>query len=429
MNRPNPPIARGLEKLVAQARWAMAHWPRRPELDREGEPETLRERFRRSGGFSGNLHDAFRRRLTSSGKAICGLWFAALVVSRVPGRSTADVAFAVLSAALAASWLLSWRRPRLDGSWSAPEALVLGERAELEVVVHNPGSAPVSDPGAWFFRVSDGLELAGDGTFAPLLEPSGEVRLRVPVVTRLRGPARLDPPHLLALEPLGLMRSCRRLGTGGSVNVRPFRPRIVEFPYLVSGPGGAAFAGALDGADRRLGDPSGVREYRQGDSLRDLHHRSWARRGKPVTRERSIRRGDGIRLVVSTAVSEGSQKVLVDDLLSLASAVALWLESRGALGETWLDGERCQEGAEGVWEACGAVPRAGWGRWQRPEPVSGEVGADTPCLVLGLREEFQGPAGAKRILLDWATESVALDPSGLLLRVSPIVVRARELRL
>lgn len=407
----------------------MAHWPRRPELDREGAPATLRERFRRSGGLSGNIHHAFRRRLTSSGKAVCGLWFAALVVSRVPGGSTADVAFAVLSAALAASWLLSWRRPRIEGSWSLPDSLVLGERAELEVVVRNPGPGPVSDPGAWFFRVSDGLELHGDGTYAPSLEASGSIRLRVPVSARLRGPARLEPPHLLALEPLGLMRSSWRAGDAGSVNVRPFRPRIVEFPYLVAGPGGPAFSGALDGADRRMGDPSGVREYRQGDSLRDLHHRSWARRGKPVTRERTTRRGDGIRLVVSTAIAEGSQKVLVDDLLSLAAAVARWLELRDALGETWLDGESCQGGAEGVWEACGAVPRAGWGRWRRPEQGPEAGVADGPCLLLSLRADFPAPAGAKRILLDWATESVRMDPSGLLLRVSPIVVRAPELRL
>lgn len=429
MSRGLPPIARGLERFVSQARWALAHWPRRPELDRPGAPSSAWQRFRRSGGFSGNIHDAFRRRLTSSGKAAFGLWFAALVVSRVPGRSSADIAFAVVTAALVAAWLLSWRRPRLEVSWSAPDSLVLGERAELDVVVRNAGNATIPDPGAWFFRVSDGLELEGDGIYAPVLQPSGSVRLRVPVVPRLRGPARLEAPHLLALEPLGLMRTSRRVGEGGSVNVRPFRPRLLEFPFLVSGAGGTAFSAALEGSDRRLGDPSGVREYRQGDSMRDLHHRSWARRGKPVSRERTSRRGDGIRLVVSTAVSGGAQKVLVDDLLSLASSVAAWLEARGALGEAWLDGEPSGEGAEAFWEACGALPRAGWGRWQRPEPGSGEVGSGAPCLHLGLRPDPPPVDGAKRILLDWGTESVAMEPSGTLLRVSPIVVRRRELSL
>jgi hypothetical protein len=429
LSRSSPPIARGLEKLVAQARWATSHWPRRPELDRPGASTTTWERFRRSGGFSGNIHDAFRRRLTSSGKAICGLWFAALVVSRVPGRSTADVAFAVLSSALVVAWLLSWRRPRVVGTWNAPDSLVLGERAEIEVVVRNAGPMPVSDPGAWFFRVSDGLELDGDGAYVSSLESSGSARLRIPVVPRLRGPARLEPPHLLAVEPLGLMRSSRALREDGLVNVRPSRPRLLDFPFLVSGMSGTAFAAALDGSDARLGDPSGVREYRQGDSLRDLHHRSWARRGKPVTRERTSRRGDGIRLVVSTSTSDGSQKVLVDDLLSLASSVASWLETRGSLGEAWLDGKACAEGAEAFWEACGAVPRAGWGRWRPPEPGPEADAADVPCLHLGLRDDRPVPAGAKRILLDWSTESVDVDPSGTILRVSPIVVRARELRL
>lgn len=421
------PVARGLETLVAQVRWAMAQWPRRPELDRPGAASTLRERFRRSGGVSGNIHDAFRRRLTSSGKALFGLWFAALVVSRVPGRSTADVAFAVLSAALVAAWILSWRRPRLEGTWSVPSTLVLGERAHLDVVVRNTGTTAIHDPGAWFFRVSDGLELEGDGAYAPTLDPAGSVRLRIPVVGRLRGPARLEPPHLLLPEPLGLMRSSRRLLDSAQVHVRPFRPRVADFRFLVAGAAGTAFAAALDGASQRLGDPSGVREYRQGDSLRDLHHRSWARRGKPVTRERTARRGEGVRLVVSTAIDSGGQKVLVDDLLSLASAIARWLEDRGALGEAWLDGQRCEDGADSFWEACGAVPRAGWGRWSRPEIAPPPL--DGPCLLLGLRGDRPIPQGAKAIVLDWATESLRTDAAELLLRVSPIVVRAEELRL
>jgi len=392
--------------------------------------------FRRGGGASGRIHDAFRRRLAPSGKALCGLWFAALVVSRVPGRTLAEIPFALLSCALVVAWLMSWRRVRLEAAWRAPDAMVVGEGGEIEVVLRNRGNRSVRDPGIWFFRCSDGLDFPGDGIHVPELLPGQETLLRVPVSARLRGPANLDPPHLLVVEPLGLMRSSRGLSIGGQILVKPFRPVLREFRFLGAGACGRSFAMALGEVHTRQGDPSGVREYREGDSMRDLHHRSWARRGRPVTRERTVGKGDGIRLEVSTAMDRRGDRAMVDDLLALASSIARWLGEHQVLGDAWIDGQRVAEGggslAEAVWEACGRAPCAGWGKWSRsvdaplPPPGAG------PVLTIGLSRDLlakAGPDARKVILLDWMTKNVTQDESSGVLRISPLLVRRGDLAL
>lgn len=383
-------------------------------------------RFRRAGGVSGRIHDAFRRRLTPSGRMLFALWFSALVVSRVPGRSLADGLFLALSAALVVSWLLSWRRIPLEAIWTAPDHAVEGGALEIEIRLRNSGSRPVPDPGAGVFRYADGLDAPADGIHVASLPPGGSVVLRVPMTARLRGLAHLDAPHLLRPEPLGLMRASRRLEGNAVVVVRPRRPSLEGFRFLGAGAIGAAFATALGGSRSRTGDPSGVREFREGDSLRDLHHRSWARRGSPTTRERTAPRGDGIRLHVRTNCRSRGDRVALDSLLGLAAAIASWLDARGALAEAWIDGERVPDGPgsleDRVWTACGRVPRGGWGArsLDAAPPLPARDGA--PVLVLGMAgsEVERGP-DRKSVLLDWMTESVASDPDGSVLRLSPLV--------
>jgi len=430
------PLARRAEFLLAWIRWSLARWPRRPEMDRApGDAPGRWGRFRRDGGVSGRIHDAFRRRLTPSGRILSALWFSALVVGRVPGRSLADGLFLALSAALGVSWLLSWRRIPLEAVWHAPEAATEGEVAEVEVEIRNRGMRAVRDPGAGVFRFADGLDASSDGVHLPSLAPGAGAVLRVPMVARLRGPSSLDAPHLLLPEPLGLMRASLRLEGSAIVVVRPRRPALGSFRFLGSGSRGPAFAAALGGAKARGGDPSGVREFREGDSLRDLHHRSWARRGAPATRERTAPRGDGIRLHVCTGGAGAGDRVARDALLGLASSVAAWLGRQGALSEAWIDAEPVPDGdgslEDRLWAACGRVPRAGWGRRRAGSvaPLPARDGA--PVLVVamaGSAPEGDGP-GRKSVLLDWMTESVIEDPGGSVLRLSPLLVSAPGLSL
>lgn len=425
--------ASGLVRGAAVLRWGLARWPRRPELDGE-EARSRWGRFRGRGGFSGTIHDAFRRRLTPAGKALCWLWFSAFVVSRIPGSSLADVAFAIISSAMAVAWVLSWRSPRLACDWRIEGAVSAGSESILCLELRNTGSKTIKDPGAWFFRCADGLDFPGDGLHVETLEPGHTAILRIPVRGRLRGPAFLDAPHLLAVEPLGLMRASLRASGGGVIAVRPGIPRMLSFRFLASGASGAVFAPWIGPRSDRSGDPAGVREYREGDSMRDLHHRSWARRGRPVTKERTAGRGDGIRLHVSTAAEGIEGRMLVDGTLALACSTARWLAERGALGSVWLDGTRLGDGGdpvEALLDACARLPRTGWKAWKSvPFALSG-VDPRSPLLVVAvsLPPGWPPPGAAKIMVPDWTSESVTSDPSGRILGYRPDLPFEREIRL
>lgn len=419
---------------LAAVRWALSRWPRRPELD-EPEGRNAWARFRRRGGITGLVHDAFRRRLTPAGKTLCGIWFAAFVVSRVPGWNLADLVFALTSAAFAAAWILSSRRPPLEAAWRLDGPLAAGGTSTIVLELRNAGRRRVRDPGAWFFRCADGLVFPGDGLHVAALEPGESATLRVPVHGRFRGPAFLDAPHLLALEPLGLMRASRRGAGGGAIAVRPGEPRLLSFRFLETGGAGAVFASALGARTDRMGDPAGTREYRVGDSPRDLHHRSWARLGRPVARERTSGRSDGIRLVVSSAAGGMDERMLVDGTLAVACAAARWLQARGALREVRLDGDRLEGGldlAEALLDACARVPRSGWKAWRRPPLVVPDGGGRAPVLVFAnaLPEAWEsGNPSAKAVVPDWMTDSVQWDAAGSVLRYRPDLPFEGEIRL
>jgi uncharacterized protein (DUF58 family) len=423
----------GLVRFAAASRWALSRWPRRPELDGTV-PTTRWGRFRHRGGVSGHIHDAFRRRLTPAGKVLCGVWFTTFAVSRIPGTSLADVAFALLASAMTVAWLLSWRRPTLSCDWSLEGPVSAGSRSWLRLELRNTGTRTLRDPGAWFFRCADGLDLPGDGAHVETLEPGRSVVLRIPVAGRMRGPAFLDAPHLLSVEPLGLMRASRRGSGAGEIAVRPGVPRMLSLRFLALGASGPAFAPWIGPRSDRSGDPAGVREYRDGDSLRDLHHRSWARRGKPVTRERTAGRGDGIRLEISTAVRGIEGRMLVDGMLALACSSAGWLAARGALGSVWIDGSRLETGSdpvEALLEACARLPRAGWKSWTSAPWTPPPVDARTPLLVVAasLPEAGARPGSAKFMVPDWTSESVTIDAAGAVLGYRPDLPFRPEIRL
>lgn len=391
--------------------------------------------FRRRGGVSGAVHDAFRRRLTPAGKAVCWIWFAALAVSRLPGGDGAKIVLLVLSAAMAAAWILSWRAPRMRVEWRLAGPLVAGGRARIEVALAAPSARSPSDPGVWFFRVADGVVLEGDGVHAPRLDADGTARLSIVVNGRFRGPARIEAPHVLLPEPLGLMRSSTRAGEGGELFVRPRAPRVVSFRFLDAGSSAAAFAERLGARRGSGGDPSGVREYRDGDSPRDLHHRAWARLGRPATKERETPRGDGIRLIVSSAAEGIEERMLVDGTLALACALARWLAERGALGQVALDGAlvpASDDPVESLLDACARVPRTGWSAGRGPRtPIPPDGGRGPVLVVAGGDPGWIGArrSDAKLVVPDWMTESVSWDASGAVLRYRPDLPFDAEVRL
>src|SRR5690606_18453788 len=112
-------------------------------------------------------------------------------------------------------------------------------------------------------------------------------RIRAEVRARFvqRGPHHLDPFTVVATVPFALAVGPAIESEGYRFVVLP-RPARIESLRLTAGRGGND-SGPL-GASGRAGhafELVGVRPYRRGDPVRDLHPKTWARVGTPHVRE------------------------------------------------------------------------------------------------------------------------------------------------
>ncbi len=174
----------------------------------------------------------------------------------------------------------------------------------------------------------DGQWLGAPPRFATI-EPGqlalGEVQARFVA----RGRHHLDPFLTCALVPLGLAVSpC--VATGGCRFVVVPQIARVESLRLPLGrsyqPGGVANASQTGEATELMG----VRPYRRGDPLRDLHAKTWARLGTPHIREYQQEYFSRIGVIVDTD-SESLTDAGFEAAISLAAGVIARLTGGEAL--------------------------------------------------------------------------------------------------
>ncbi len=255
-----------------------------------------------------------------------------------------------LTGLLLGSVLLS-RIYRLDGvrlRVNAPQRVTIGDELTFTLSAINEGAR---DRRALRFA---GPFLPWDGRFtspAPGLAtlPSGETRC---VETRARftsrGEHHLDPFRVAALCPLGLAQGpgvytggCRFLVVPPIANV----VRIGAPQGRRHQPGGVALASKTgESMDLR-----GVRPYRPGDPVRDLHARSWARTGVPVVREYQQEYFSRIGVILDTdegpaggLLARGpsrsrSQEIFAGEALEPALSLAAGVLSCLSRGEALID--------------------------------------------------------------------------------------------
>jgi uncharacterized protein (DUF58 family) len=161
------------------------------------------------------------------------------------------------------------------------------------------------------------------------------------VKTRARFAARgrhyLDPFFAAEPVPMGLARGPGVLSGGSPVLVVP---RVAPIRHLRLGltprfqPGGVALAS-------KTGESSelyGLRPYRRGDRLRDLHARSWARTGKPVVREYQQEYFTRVGVFVDTELQATTERGF-EGGISLAAGVVFALSRGEALIDLLVTGD------------------------------------------------------------------------------------------
>ena len=117
------------------------------------------------------------------------------------------------------------------------------------------------------------------------LKQGQQGRISIEITPLRRGVILLDDLRVLLPDPFGLFQRCRKVkAPPATLTVLPRR-----FPLPpIELPGGAAFKISGEANTTSIGTSGefvGLRDYRPGDPLRQIHWKSWARTGRPIVKE------------------------------------------------------------------------------------------------------------------------------------------------
>ncbi len=216
-------------------------------------------------------------------------------------------------------------------------------------------------------------------------------KMECQVLTTRRGSFMLNKVSANVPEIMGLLRW--PFGYSGSVEllVYPRTLKVQDFPFLTQGASGMVFAPFLMPSLTRGMNFIGVREYREGDSLRDLHHKAFARYGRPFTKEFEVERGAGVILLLDTASPNFRSRQYLEQAIRLVAAVGEWLLDREILGRFFIDSEEISldggsESRKNLLDALARIPPASLARGKRPAPWAPAARPMDPVLRIGLYE-------------------------------------------
>ncbi len=335
------------------------------------------------------LYLFWRERFTPGGRVLGAVWLFAVFLEALPGLSGVWPLLSLMTAAFVVAWVSSLRSPRGTLLLLAPKAVTEGETAILQVVPQGVESG--CHGGVAVLR--DGLE-AG--------ESAGDAPWQVPVRTWFPGCYTIGRTVLLRSDALGLLRSRRRCVVAQElmVHVRPIPVR--SLPFLWSGSAGAQLRHALGNASGRQGDFAGVRPWRDGDALRDLHHQAFARYGKPFVREYAPPTGNGITLMLLTGDAGWRSAFLRDRARRLCAGVAEYLHRQGLLAGFAIDGMMVADKGPAllprVRDALARVP------WRGEVPLQGHrqvADLPGPVLAVGFGRELSARLPSQVVKVLW----------------------------
>jgi uncharacterized protein (DUF58 family) len=308
-------------------------------------PATRRERERERRGSVGRrvlrLSGVFAR-LSREGRALSSMASLSLLFGADLARSESHVlALATLSLIVAALvFSRGYRLALVSTRLAVPQRVAVGDEISIELELTNEGPRDRRE-----LRIETPL-LPWDGIFTELpadidvLPCGGRRHVTARARFSARGAHHLDPFRIAALVPLGIAQGAYLETPGASFMVVPKVARVAS----VSAPRNRRYQpGGVAGASRTgdATDLAGVRPYRAGDPLRDLHARSWARHGEPMVRQYQEEYFTRIGVVVDTDVTAASPAHL-EAALSLCAGIIAKLCRGEALVDVLVTGEHSE---------------------------------------------------------------------------------------
>lgn len=248
--------------------------------------------------------------------------------------------FSMLIAAYLARFIFARPGALTLSAW-APARVSAGEPIVVTLELTNPNPRPL-----WVLRVQ-GPFLAWDGRWlvrrptVPMLDAGARVRLESKLVLTERGQRPIGRFSVASVRPLGLVRG--KLVRSAPVRIivvpRTFAIEGLAPPPLIPADHAELVRGQATGADFEL---AGLRPYRPGDRIRDLHARSWARLGEPMVRtfRRTARREAAVILDASAARLD---EAAFEGAVSLAASLVRWACKHGARVRLLILADRSRE--------------------------------------------------------------------------------------
>ena len=280
--------------------------------------------------------------LTDEGRTLLIVTLVAGAFSVDVRRTTAYIFFSAMFGLIVGS-LATAVRLRLVGvelEVLAPRRVTKGELVTFSVVCRRRGGTAPTPP----VRVR-GPFLPWDGTWVEranhelVIAPNASARTTLVARFVARGIHHLDSFSAAAVAPLGISCGPNIESGATKVHVVPRIARVERLPLTIVArhqPGGVALASKRGESMDLLG----VRPYRPGDPMRDLHARSWARTGVPVVREYQQEYFTRVGVVLDTDTADLDQ---LEAAIELAAGVIAKLSRGEALVDVLVVGERVHE--------------------------------------------------------------------------------------
>ncbi|MDA8974979.1 DUF58 domain-containing protein [Akkermansiaceae bacterium] len=308
----------------------------------------------------------FTRRITPTAWFLIGLAGISLLMGVNVGESVVIILTALLSGMLFVGLLWAFlRRAKVSIMRDLPTVGAVGEEISYLVKVTNNGRSTLRDirlneasddprPTEWEFLnlIEPGEEkrnifdrtflfyrwkwlVARGGKWTSLgasksleVEPGETIQNRLAVIPNRRGVFSLTDLRVELPDPFGLFQRCRYVGQkSDEVLVIPKRYRLPELQILgkselkVGGETASTVRG--DG-----GEFLGLREYHQGDSLRRIDWKAWARTGEPIVRQYEEARFPRYGLILDTNMRESGPELFEEAVSVVASFVSTMDQNR-----------------------------------------------------------------------------------------------------
>ena len=268
------------------------------------------------------------------------------------------------------------------------------------------------------FRMDPSLKCL-ESEMVQITSADGCKKLECQIQTKNRGAFPLKKIAANVPEIMGLLQWPFEYRGSAELLVYPRPVKVGEFPFLTSGASGMVFAPLLMPSLNRGMNFVGVREYREGDALRDLHHKAFARYGKPFTKEFETERGAGTILVLDTAAPSFGERQYLESAVRLAAGIGLWLLERNILGRFFIDDEEISLAGSGdvggerrknLMDALARIPAANLVSARKPGPWSPAARPMDPVLRVGLFAK-EDPLVHKHIVLGHFSKKIAVGRS------------------